>query len=242
MITLDFNSVLRARRQAKKPPATTVQTLILSKTRFKTRQAAVKWVKDHDFHAKNVDETETSWRFRQREPGEFQSGSFRTITMTSGIKAVIGRLKRRSKRESVIRYRVDFVARQEEEQIVTGVVADPENVDSYGNKIPEEEIWKAAWKFMELYRNTGVGHERDAKGKPVILNDKIRILESWVTREKTKIGGQSVPAIAWILTVRILDPKIWKAVKRGKLTGFSLEAKTKRIPIAETKDGQKKAA
>jgi hypothetical protein len=40
-----------------------------------------------------VDETETSWRVRQRSPGEFQEGSFRTIEITDGVKAVIGRPK-----------------------------------------------------------------------------------------------------------------------------------------------------
>lgn len=42
-----------------------------------------------------VDETETSWRVRVRQPSEFQEGSFRTIDIDEqrGIKAVIGRLK-----------------------------------------------------------------------------------------------------------------------------------------------------
>jgi len=32
-------------------------------------------------------------RLRQREPGLFEEGSFRTIRLTSGIKAIVGRLK-----------------------------------------------------------------------------------------------------------------------------------------------------
>lgn len=76
---------------ARKP--TTVQTVILSKERFKTLEAAKKWVSDHDLHAAKVDETGTSYRFRQREPSEFVDGSFRTIELTTGVKAVIGVLK-----------------------------------------------------------------------------------------------------------------------------------------------------
>ena len=92
---------------------------------------------------------------------------------------------------------------------------------------------------MEVFRNMGVGHNKDESGKPLILNDKIRILESWVTREKTTIGGEPVPAVAWLLTVRVLDQKIWQAVKRGQLTGFSFEAKAKRVPIEAEKNGSK---
>lgn len=72
---------------------TDVQSLILSKERFKNVVAARKWVTDNDFRADKVDETEESFRFRQRPPAVFREGSFRTITLTRGVKAVIGRPK-----------------------------------------------------------------------------------------------------------------------------------------------------
>ncbi len=71
---------------------TTIQTLIFSKERF-DRAQATQWAKDHDRRADKIDETENSFRLRQREPGEFKDGSLRTITLTDGVKAVIGRLK-----------------------------------------------------------------------------------------------------------------------------------------------------
>ena len=58
---------------------TTVQTLICPKSSF-TREEAVAWAKEHDFKADKVDETEDSYRLRQRDPGDFQEGSFRTIS------------------------------------------------------------------------------------------------------------------------------------------------------------------
>jgi len=72
---------------------TTVQTVICSKDRFDSADAARSWVKAHDFKSTKTDETERSYRFRQREPGDFQPGSFRTISLTDGVSAVIGRLK-----------------------------------------------------------------------------------------------------------------------------------------------------
>lgn len=72
-----------------------IQTLILSKERFETLAEARAWVSEaeRDFRSDKVDETETSFRFRQRNPGAFREGSLRTIELTEGVSAVIGRLK-----------------------------------------------------------------------------------------------------------------------------------------------------
>jgi phage-related protein (TIGR01555 family) len=70
-----------------------VQSIILSKKRFASAAEASAWVKSHDFHAEKIDETEESYRFRQQEPGRFQPESLRTIELTNGVKAVIGRPK-----------------------------------------------------------------------------------------------------------------------------------------------------
>ena len=75
--------------------STTVQTLIFDKSKF-TLEQVKQWIKDHDYIIESnpgIDETETSFRVRQKSPGEFIEGSFRTIDITDGIKAVIGRLK-----------------------------------------------------------------------------------------------------------------------------------------------------
>lgn len=71
----------------------TIQSLILDKSKFPTLQAAKKWILDHDFHAPKFDENDLTFRFRQREPDEFQDGSFRTVDITDGVKAVMGILK-----------------------------------------------------------------------------------------------------------------------------------------------------
>lgn len=76
----------------KQRPTTTVQALIFDQEQF-TRAQAMTWAKDHDFSNSKVDETAESFRLRQIEPSKFVGGSFRTIDISSGIKAVIGRLK-----------------------------------------------------------------------------------------------------------------------------------------------------
>lgn len=76
----------------KKRRALRVQSLIFSKQVF-SRKKAVEWAKTHDFKARDVDETETSYRLRQRPPNRFKPGSFRTVALTRGVKAVLGRLR-----------------------------------------------------------------------------------------------------------------------------------------------------
>ncbi len=134
----------------------------------------------------------------------------------------------------------EFIDRQESqpvdgegwERLVTGVVADPENVDSYGNTISEEEIRTAMLRFMEEFQNTGLDHQKDSANNPVLFNEVIRIVECWQTRNQDVINGVSVAKGAWVMTVRILDDDIWNGVLNGTYTGFSLEAIAKRIPVA----------
>ncbi|MHA2069280.1 MAG: hypothetical protein ACXABY_33385 [Candidatus Thorarchaeota archaeon] len=77
------------------PSGWVIQSLILSKTKFKTKKEATAWITSHNFKTshkgKGADETSTSWRFRQRDPSDFTQ--FRTIALTDGVSAVYGKLK-----------------------------------------------------------------------------------------------------------------------------------------------------
>lgn len=74
-------------------PPTTTQTLIMSKIRFNTKSEAQSWARDHGFKSDDTRETTRSWRLRQKPLGSFVQTSFRVISMTRGVQAVIGRLK-----------------------------------------------------------------------------------------------------------------------------------------------------
>jgi phage I-like protein len=88
---------------------TTIQSVILSKERFKTREEATKWIKENNFKADKIDEpkNEKTFRFRQREPDEFKDDGFgpdekfNTITLTNGVKAIIGFLKETKMQENL---------------------------------------------------------------------------------------------------------------------------------------------
>lgn len=71
------------------PVGTKIQTLILEKEYF-TKSEAKNWANKSDFIYGFVDEKENTYRIRQKEMSEFEKDSFRTITITDGVKAVIG--------------------------------------------------------------------------------------------------------------------------------------------------------
>lgn len=82
----------RRANPSRKRPSTTVQTLIFDSAQFTIRQAK-SWARAHGFSWRVPDVTAKSVRLRQIEPDLFKRSSFRTITLTGGIKAVVGRLK-----------------------------------------------------------------------------------------------------------------------------------------------------
>lgn len=71
--------------QKKKPMK--IQSLIFSKDQF-TAESAKAWAKQHGY-ATGVDETGSSFRFRQADPDKYDT--MRTIELKTGIKAVVGK-------------------------------------------------------------------------------------------------------------------------------------------------------
>ena len=102
----------------------------------------------------------------------------------------------------------------DDEHIVYGVVYEPDEEDAQGDMANEIEIRKAAYGFMEKVQSFKVMH----KGKKV----KVKVLESYIAPVEFKMALQTIKKGSWVLSVRVLDKKIWKAIKDGDLTGFSM--------------------
>lgn len=106
-----------------------------------------------------------------------------------------------------------FVSKADE-RIVMGIVYEPDEVDAQGDQANSEEIKKAAFYFMEHNPQFKVMH----KGKKV----NTVILESYIAPTDFTVGNRNVKKGSWIITARINDDKTWKAIKSGKLTGWSM--------------------
>ena len=101
-----------------------------------------------------------------------------------------------------------------DEHIVYGIVYEPDTVDAQGDQANAAEIKKAAYGFMENVQTFKVMH----KGKKV----KVKILENYIAPVDFTIEKRNIKKGSWILVTRILDKKLWKDIKSGKLTGYSM--------------------
>jgi len=106
-----------------------------------------------------------------------------------------------------------FVSKADE-QIVCGVVYEPDTVDAQGDQANAEEIRKAAYDFMENAKHFKVNH----RGR----STNVEILESYIAPQALTIGKRKIKKGSWLITLRVNNAKIWKAIKDGKLTGFSM--------------------
>lgn len=69
-----------------------VQSILFDKEKF-TLTEAKNWLKKHDYKSDKVDETDEYYRFRQRDPDDFDPDSFRTKEIEDGVKFIMGKLK-----------------------------------------------------------------------------------------------------------------------------------------------------
>ncbi len=116
-----------------------------------------------------------------------------------------------------------FWKKDEAQRLVTGIVLEPETTDSQKDIYSEDEVRKAALGFMEEFQNMGLMHKK-------LVNGKVKLVESFIARSAFKEGGQSVKKGTWLITVRIIDDALWKSVKSGELTGFSIGGSAVRTP------------
>lgn len=110
-------------------------------------------------------------------------------------------------------FSIEKAERKEEEQLITGIVMEPDVKDAHGDFQTAKEIKKASHSFIAKSRVIGLQHKK--KGP-------VEIVESFISHENTKIGGQNVAKGSWVMTVKVNDKKIWKMVKAGDFTGFSI--------------------
>lgn len=117
------------------------------------------------------------------------------------------------------------IFKADEERLVYGEVLIPEEVDAQKEIYSEEEVRQAAHGFMENFQNLGVMHKE-------LANGRLKILESFIAPVEMEIAGKKIKKGTWLLAVRVISDKLWKQVKDGKWTGFSIGGSA--VRVAET--------
>lgn len=134
----------------------------------------------------------------------------------------LGRVKRAIDDElALVEIKGTVIKADGEQQLVTGIVAEPESVDTHGDKISAREIQNAAHRFLIKSRIAGDQHSKAAPA---------RVVESYIVPTDQIIESQTVEKGTWVITMKVVDPEFWARVKKGDFTGFSLGGFAKRIP------------
>jgi len=105
----------------------------------------------------------------------------------------------------------------DDRQIVTGPVLIPNKVDGQGDVMGEEAIEQTAYDFLASYNEgtrLGVQHQ--------MFPPTLKLLESWVLKADWTIADRTFAQGTWFLTTKVLDKELWKKIRSGEVTGYSI--------------------
>ncbi len=118
---------------------------------------------------------------------------------------------------------IPILKASDEEQTITGIVLKPETTDAQGDIYSAAVIREAAHKFLANYNSKtklGLQHKTFKSGQ-------FALVESYLAPGDIAINSKIVTEGSWVMTVKVLDSKLWQMVKDGKLTGFSIGGRAK---------------
>ncbi|WP_046180381.1 XkdF-like putative serine protease domain-containing protein [Domibacillus tundrae] len=131
-----------------------------------------------------------------------------------------------------------FINKEEAvQQLVYGLVYEPNVEDAHGDFMTAEEIEKAAHGFMKDARNIDKQHNFEAGVGEVV--------ESYIAPADFTLGEQEITKGSWIMVTKASD-EIWEEIQKGNITGYSMAGKAETIeknaqePVTTSNDDQVK--
>jgi 2'-5' RNA ligase len=105
-----------------------------------------------------------------------------------------------------------------EKRLVTGIVLEPDEIDAHGDWERSDVIMRAAHRFLaDFNRETEMGLQHRIFG-----SIGVQLVESWIAPVDMELGGQKVKKGSWMMTVKVVSDHLWRKVKSGEITGFSI--------------------
>lgn len=126
-------------------------------------------------------------------------------------------------------------------QVVYGVVLDPYTIDTQNDWAPPAEIESTAHKWLAESRVVGLDHKGKAPAYPVESfmvpypspEDYAKAMRNEPHKaQRMKLGDQEVGSGAWVLGVKVEDPRLWSEVEKGSLDAFSIGGLSERTPVS----------
>lgn len=131
----------------------------------------------------------------------------------------------------VVKAKMKIVKHDEEKKIAFGWAYQCKDangdqmIDHSGDIVEPDTLEKAAYRFVELYREGSDNHERGGVG--------VMVESMMFTPEKTKALGipDGILPTGWWVGFRVLDDEVWQKVKDGTYSMFSIEGRCQSVPI-----------
>lgn len=101
-----------------------------------------------------------------------------------------------------------------DKQVVTGEVYAPYIIDSHNEMMLPEDVQIMAHRFLATLKNDQIDLMHNNKVVKAV------VVESFIARPNDPEYNEG----AWVMSVKIDDPDLWKAIKRGDYSGYSFEA------------------
>lgn len=108
---------------------------------------------------------------------------------------------------------VKLIKKENEQQLVYGIVYEPDVEDAHEDYMTAAEIEKAAHGFMKDARNIDTQHDFEAGVGEVV--------ESYVAPVEFEMDGETIAKGSWVLVTKATN-EIWEQIKKGDITGYSM--------------------
>lgn len=134
--------------------------------------------------------------------------------------------------EGVLKGRFKVMKSDDEKRLAFGWASVSMRVDGeliedwQGDIVEPEELERAAYEYVLLYREGGEMHERG--GAAVLIESAV------FTEEKIQAMGipEGVLPVGWWIGFKVLDKEVWEKVKNGTYQMFSIEGEAERVEEA----------
>lgn len=189
-----------------------IRTYIFSKDKGWTMATAKKWIKDN----KGKQAQDEEWVCECLECGHTLKTKEHCIDLK--CPKCGGKMRRKERPGIGKSLAFKIIKTDKKQQIVGGIVYEPDSVDAQGDYADSETIQRAMYRFMEKYATDPARVKIMHKGKA----HTFPVVECFQPEQDMRVGKQTVKAGSWWMMIKIKSNEIWKQVEAGKLTGLSM--------------------
>jgi len=136
----------------------------------------------------------------------------------------------------------EWVTKDEDRQIATGVLLVPNRIDTQGDFFRPDTIEREAHAYLRRLQR---GEATQRLMHAVDAGQKVSLIESRVLDEAEEIGSEQYSAGTWAVSVKVHDSRLWSLFRDGTISGFSIggdEVEGETLPPEETPDGLTRSA